>query len=376
MLKRHGPLVVLTLILAFQISDSRPVFAQVATNVWGNNDPRRYPLPIYVSSGAHTVRTTESGGKMRVETYLNGYYMVTVCRAPGINGGLGEMKMGVWDPALGACYNEFTGGEVRAEHFIGNEVPFGWYTGFGHHFFIDDSGQWFNLGRTVSSRFFDDLAAPTCEDDPTQPQCPNTPIIIRLSPSGRDQESDRANNHGRNDYRLTDAKHGVFFDLDGNGRVERIGWTAHNADLAFLAIDRNGNGTIDSGAELFGDHTLPGTGNGFKALRELSGVEAGWIDATSPFWATLLLWTDANHDGISQPAELQPVGNVLTKIGLGYSMTLRTDANGHQVLDTPTDQFGNIFQYRGWVEYRDDIGKTGRSRLERQRPCYDVILAR
>src|SRR5262249_48111565 len=74
-----------------------------------------------------------------------------------------------------------------------------------------------------------------------------------------------------------------------------------------------------------GDHPRAGADTGVRALRERSGGEAGWIDATSPFWSKRLLWTDPNHDGISPPAELQPVGNVLTKIGLGYSMGLRTD---------------------------------------------------
>ena len=58
-------------------------------------------------------------------------------------------------------------------------------------------------------------------------------------------------------YKLTGPSRGVQFDVDGDGAKEQTAWTAADSHLAFLALDRNGNGVIDSGKELFGSNTIP-----------------------------------------------------------------------------------------------------------------------
>lgn len=172
-------------------------------------------------------------------------------------------------------------------------------------------------------------------------------------------------------YRLTSPAEGVWFDIDGDGAPERVAWTAPDSDIAFLALDRDGDSQITSGNELFGNHTLAGSPNGFDALMKMAmgtngGIRRGSVSSDDPVFASLLLWTDRNHNGISEPSELQPASRLLSEIGLGYGIHMRRD------------QFGNLYRFRGWATIRT---APGRNRADgpdeekrRQRVIYDVIF--
>ena len=79
-------------------------------------------------------------------------------------------------------------------------------------------------------------------------------------------------------------------------------------DDGWLVLDRNGNGTIDSGRELFGVDTLKTNGqlatDGFNALKDVDANLDNKIDASDPIFANLRIWRDLNQDGISQANEL------------------------------------------------------------------------
>jgi hypothetical protein len=145
------------------------------------------------------------------------------------------------------------------------------------------------------------------------------PILIRLS---------------RGEYQLSGSNDPVSFDINNDGHPDLISWTARGADMAFLALDRNGNGAIDDGGEIFGNGTYLSTGskapNGFVALAELDDNGDGVVDARDSAWSRLLLWTDLNHDGKSEPTELLPLSaSKVIAIDLAYHWSGRVDAAGN-----------------------------------------------
>ena len=107
---------------------------------------------------------------------------------------------------------------------------------------------------------------------------------------------------------LTDAQiSGVHFDLDADGIAERRGWVA--ADDGLLVVDRNGNGLIDDGSELFGEYSPINDGeeiakDGFSALSDFDTNSDNVIDGQDQDYGQLKVWRDLNQDGRSSEDEL------------------------------------------------------------------------
>lgn len=131
-----------------------------------------------------------------------------------------------------------------------------------------------------------------------------------------------------------------MFDIDGDGNLDRIAWTDPQAEDGFLVWDRNGNGLIDSGQELFGDSTLQPpstTPNGFLALGVLDRSENGGngdgvLSPRDATWNALNIWVDRNHNGRSEPNELSSLSSHgLAKLDLAYRESHHRDPYGNEL---------------------------------------------
>jgi hypothetical protein len=122
----------------------------------------------------------------------------------------------------------------------------------------------------------------------------------------------------------TDAAKRILFDIDGDGTLDFLEWISPNE--AFLALDRNLNGSIDSGKELFGSAT-PGRkddlrrhGNGFAALSEFDDNSDGVIDSADQVFAKLSVWRDVNSNGRTDAFELTSIATTQVRsISLQYA---------------------------------------------------------
>ena len=201
------------------------------------------------------------------------------------------------------------------------------YYGHGNKYYWDGKDLIINDGLTVKNFKNGDLNIRLREEDDTRPDIRDamsirSPIIIDMNGDG---------------VKTTAQGKHTYFDHDGNGFAENTGWVDSND--ALLVLDRNQNGLIDDGKELFGSNTLLSSGkkaqNGFEALAEFDENRDGVIDTADSVWSRLQLWKDKNQNGLVDEGELLSLSNTqITEIGLKYLKGDKKDENGHEHRET------------------------------------------
>ena len=123
---------------------------------------------------------------------------------------------------------------------------------------------------------------------------------------------------------VTDQK--FYFDIDSDGKEDEI--SRLGAGSGFLALDKNGDGIINNGSELFGAKT----GDGFGELAEYDKDDNGWIDENDEIFSSLKVWTK-DSDGNDRLLSLKEadvgaiyLGNTSTEFSLNNAITNQTNA--------------------------------------------------
>jgi hypothetical protein len=152
-----------------------------------------------------------------------------------------------------------------------------------------------------------------------------TPIVLDLNGDGVTTKS---------------IRDGVTFDLFATGSKVNTGWVSNSDGL--LVLDRNHDGTIADGSELFGSSTSLADGSkaadGYQALRELDSNSDGVIDRNDASFADLKIWVDANSDGVTEGGELKSLADLqITSINANAAVDLSKD-NGNLIGLTSTYQ--------------------------------------
>ena len=173
------------------------------------------------------------------------------------------------------------------------------------------------------------------------------PLVLDLNKDGFDIET---------------KKFGAHFDLNCDGFAEKINWTRKDA---ILALDKNHNGLIDDGSELFGDYHLLADGskakNGFEALAQYDTNNDGVIDENDEIFDQLRLWIDENGDGVSDQGELKSLKDMHIKaINLDYAY-----------VNQPTGTEALIGNVATFVYDDDTVGNIGEMWMSSD--LYDAI---
>jgi len=262
---------------------------------------------------------------------------------------------GEFQPVLGPTGSQVVGGTIAIFKVDGRGVPCSTDPSVLAHGIAHEVGHVLGLGHTSCANHVmspnwptSGVATDECDQADYQWYVPNEPrdtgpivpsydcpLVLDLNGDG---------------IHMTGLDRPVrFFDNNGDDVADPTGWIDESSEDAFLWMDIDGDGSVQPG-ELFGSYMWVPTGiyahNGFQALAlydspTFGGNGDGVISAADEIWSRLRLWIDRDHDGHSDPHEIEPLG----RRGI---IELSLDRHHQHALD----EYGNIFMLIGTYSYR------------------------
>ena len=128
--------------------------------------------------------------------------------------------------------------------------------------------------------------------------------------------------------KLTEAGKGAIFDITADGKLDNTAWVKGNT--ALLTYDRNGNGVVDNGSELFGDQN--GAAHGFAELAKYDSNRDSVINILDPVFKALKLYRDLNGDGKMTRNEFSTLNEMgIKELNLNFKRD-NTDLNGNSLI--------------------------------------------
>ena len=240
--------------------------------------------------------------------------------------GLGTTILGTTLGSVGLVSGGLIGLRV-AENFCRDDDGDGFTT-----VSVAKAGESFSeVYKDLCKVFHDTVFAPIFCPDVNVP--PSDPIVIDLDGDG---------------IELLSRAQGVYFDMDADGFAERTGWVS--PDDGLLVRDIDGNGAIETLAEIFGDATDL-TRDGFAVLAELDFDGNGVIDARDRAFSSLRIWVDANSDGITDSGELQTLSSHAIA-----SISLTSQPGGEPIAENEILRVGNYTKTNGAIGEAAAVG--------------------
>ncbi len=132
---------------------------------------------------------------------------------------------------------------------------------------------------------------------------------------------------------VSNADNNRAFNWDGSGYDKEVGWVGGGEGLLF--VDRNLNGAVDNGRDLFSNSLVADAAKGVRSLTFVDANADGVLNGADPVFSQLRVWQDANGNAFAEQGELQSLA-ALGITSLDYANGRFTRNGEYFAMQSPT----------------------------------------